>query len=148
MICRVESAALSVRRDPVRWPEFFSGRRGKALQRRYGRGILENFTVQVAGVAQSAEHRFCKPRVESSSLSASSAQPMAGEASGLLPAVGNVRERTGNGWIPKRPKGPDCKSGGNAFAGSNPAPPMSIPMGMELDSVTRRVVTPAGIEID
>ena len=30
------------------------------------------------------------------------------------------------GWIPKRPKGPDCKSGGIAFAGSNPAPPMLI----------------------
>jgi hypothetical protein len=44
----------------------------KALATRHGRGILENFTVQVAGVAQSAEHRFCKPRVESSSLSASS----------------------------------------------------------------------------
>ncbi len=44
---------------------------------------------------------------------------------------------TWNGWIPKRPKGPDCKSGGNAFAGSNPAPPMSIPIGMELDSETR-----------
>ena len=26
------------------------------------------------------------------------------------------------GGIPERPKGPDCKSGGNAFAGSNPAP--------------------------
>ena len=48
----------------------------------------------------------------------------------------NVGEAHGSGWIPKRPKGPDCKSGGNAFAGSNPAPPMSIPMGMELDSVT------------
>ena len=29
-----------------------------------------------------------------------------------------------SGWIPKWLKGPDCKSGGIAFAGSNPAPPM------------------------
>ena len=26
------------------------------------------------------------------------------------------------GGIPERLKGPDCKSGGSAFAGSNPAP--------------------------
>src|SRR5262245_32691672 len=39
--------------------------------------------------------------------------------------------RFNNGWIPKRPKGPDCKSGGIAFAGSNPAPPMPVLMGME-----------------
>ena len=30
-----------------------------------------------------------------------------------------------SGWLPKWLKGPDCKSGGIAFAGSNPAPPMS-----------------------
>src|SRR5438128_7322755 len=34
-----------------------------------------------------------------------------------------------NGWIPKRPKGPDCKSGGTAFAGSNPAPPIPVARG-------------------
>ena len=28
------------------------------------------------------------------------------------------------GGIPEWPKGPDCKSGGSAFAGSNPAPAM------------------------
>ncbi len=42
------------------------------------------------------------------------------------------------GWIPKRPKGPDCKSGGTAFAGSNPAPPMTIPIGMERVRIRRR----------
>ena len=104
----------------------------KSIATWWGRGILENFTVRAAGVAQSAEHRFCKPRVESSSLSASSAQAVAGKAFELVPAA--TSEAHWNGWIPKRPKGPDCKSGGNAFAGSNPAPPMSIPMGMELDS--------------
>jgi hypothetical protein len=31
------------------------------------------------------------------------------------------------GGIPERPKGPDCKSGGDAFAGSNPAPPTVSP---------------------
>ena len=54
-------------------------RKGLAAMR--GRGILENFTVQVAGVAQSAEHRFCKPRVESSSLSASSVIRFVGKVS-------------------------------------------------------------------
>jgi hypothetical protein len=42
------------------------------------------------------------------------------------------------GWIPKRPKGPDCKSGGTAFAGSNPAPPMSVSIGMERIGIRRR----------
>ena len=28
------------------------------------------------------------------------------------------------GGIPERSKGPDCKSGGTAFAGSNPASPI------------------------
>ena len=30
------------------------------------------------------------------------------------------------GGIPEWPKGPDCKSGGNAFAGSNPAPAIAL----------------------
>ena len=34
--------------------------------------MIGNFTAQVAGVAQSAEHRFCKPTVVSSTLTASS----------------------------------------------------------------------------
>jgi hypothetical protein len=35
--------------------------------------IVNDFTVQTAGVAQPVEHRFCKPRVVSSSPTASSA---------------------------------------------------------------------------
>ena len=31
--------------------------------------------------------------------------------------------RQSGGGIPERPNGPDCKSGGEAFAGSNPASP-------------------------
>ncbi len=137
----IEFPAPCVRRGPARAKRFF-GAAGKGIATPLRRGILENFTVQVAGVAQSAEHRFCKPRVVSSSLTASSARP-----SGWRGALGcsDPRRRLGtgidnesglgrNGWIPKRPKGPDCKSGGNAFAGSNPAPPMSIPIGMESDS--------------
>ena len=45
------------------------------------------------------------------------------------------------GWIPKWPKGPDCKSGGTAFAGSNPAPPTAGPSRNE--SPTRK---DAGLE--
>jgi hypothetical protein len=114
----------------------------KALAAPHGRGILENFTVQAAGVAQSAEHRFCKPRVESSSLSASSVirQPARSPVDWSWSERESVRQTKGNhgnlapsGWIPKRPKGPDCKSGGTAFAGSNPAPPMLLPIGMEAD---------------
>ena len=30
------------------------------------------------------------------------------------------------GGVPERSKGPDCKSGGSAFAGSNPAPSSTI----------------------
>ena len=39
------------------------------------------------------------------------------------------------GGIPEWPKGPDCKSGGNAFAGSNPAPAIVIrsPYNTDLD---------------
>jgi hypothetical protein len=96
-----------------------------------------------AGVAQPAELRFCKPRVVSSSLTASSAatraHPPGGTGESLprdwTPAGRDAPRTTGSdrehGWIPKRPKGPDCKSGGNAFAGSNPAPPMSLPTDMD-----------------
>src|SRR5262249_50768771 len=41
--------------------------------------------------------------------------------------------RQPSGWIPKRPKGPDCKSGGTAFAGSNPAPPILETAGGQRD---------------
>ncbi len=81
--------------------------------------IVRNFTASsVAGVAQLAEHRFCKPKVVSSTLTASSAAPVA-----VTPG-GRARPLEARGWIPKWLKGPDCKSGGTAFAGSNPAPPM------------------------
>jgi len=90
-----------------------------------------------AGVAQSAEHRFCKPTVVSSTLTASSRPAPAAlgrdlasgrrDASGPRPADPTGRSRDRAGWIPKWLKGPDCKSGGNAFAGSNPAPPIAPP---------------------
>ena len=35
---------------------------------------------------------------------------------------GFLRLRRYYGGIPERPKGPDCKSGGYAFTGSNPVP--------------------------
>ena len=38
------------------------------------------------------------------------------------------------GGVPERPKGPDCKSGGNAFAGSNPAPPIGMVQGWGRDA--------------
>ena len=107
-----------------------SARRGGKIPclgrpRRYSR----NFTAfRVAGVAQSAEHRFCKPTVVSSTLTASSDRQgvdRGREQSEDDRAIATVpRALVRLGWIPKRPKGPDCKSGGTAFAGSNPAPPI------------------------
>ena len=93
----------------------------------FGRYIWEFHGLLVAGVAQSAEHRFCKPTVVSSTLTASSG--WSGWAPGGRWNTGRLgdRHRDGSsetGWIPKWLKGPDCKSGGYAFAGSNPAPPM------------------------
>jgi hypothetical protein len=84
----------------------------------------------VAGVAQLAEHRFCKPTVVSSTLTASSVAGVTTNRTGRRrngAARRHIEVATRllpSGWIPKRPKGPDCKSGGTAFAGSNPAPPM------------------------
>ena len=83
-----------------------------------------------ASVAQSAEPRFCKPEVVGSSPTASFPRRM-GWPIGGRNGVGRrvragqlVREsRLIEGGIPERPKGPDCKSGGSAFAGSNPASP-------------------------
>jgi hypothetical protein len=85
-----------------------------------------------AGVAQSAEHRFCKPTVVSSTLTASSDLSSWASAFGRR-ITGGKRDRhrdgsTETGWIPKWLKGPDCKSGGSTFAGSNPAPPI-VPRG-------------------
>ena len=53
---------------------FLSARVGKALQCGIVLDICRKFHGLFAGVAQSAEHRFCKPRVVSSSLTASSAR--------------------------------------------------------------------------
>jgi hypothetical protein len=92
--------------------------------------IVCDFTVRTAGVAQPVEHRFCKPRVVSSSLTASSAGNR-DPACCVVGFAGLYGEAGDFGWIPKRPKGPDCKSGGTAFAGSNPAPPMSRPIGLD-----------------
>ena len=52
------------------------GRRGrgeKPCNAAPGGNMIGDFTAQTAGVAQPVEHRFCKPRVVSSSLTASSA---------------------------------------------------------------------------
>jgi hypothetical protein len=102
--------------------------RKSACKRGFGRYIWKFHGLVVAGVAQSAEHRFCKPTVVSSTLTASSFLSSWASAFGRRITGGNIdRHRDGSsetGWIPKWLKGPDCKSGGIAFAGSNPAPPM------------------------
>ena len=46
-----------------------------------------------------------------------------GARAGLTSGSGTRVRRRPLGRIPKRSTGPDCKSGGIAFAGSNPAPP-------------------------
>ena len=61
-----------------------------------------------------AELRFCKPAVVGSTPTASSV---------LKFVVARALRRRDVGGVPERPMGPDCKSGGNAFAGSNPAAP-------------------------
>ena len=55
---------------------------------------------------------------------------------------GLVTRWTGGG-IPERSKGPDCKSGGTAFAGSNPASPtasgiMVVVIGVIIDWAKRK----------
>jgi hypothetical protein len=129
--CRCAWVALPASRS-------FRGARRSLATGAFG-GILEIFTALVAGVAQPAEHRFCKPRVVSSSLTASSARANTQAGDGDLALRGRsarARKKPKSeiarcGWIPKRPKGPDCKSGGTAFAGSNPAPPTRFEQGME-----------------
>ena len=61
-----------------------------------------------------AELRFCKPAVVGSTPTASSV---------LKFIVARALLEWDVGGVPERPMGPDCKSGGNAFAGSNPAAP-------------------------
>ena len=61
-------AALVVRTLLLDWVDT-----GKALQGSVGGNMIGDFTAQIAGVAQPVEHRFCKPRVVSSSPTASSA---------------------------------------------------------------------------
>ena len=42
------------------------------------------------------------------------------------PLVATPNGDGNDGGVPERPMGPDCKSGGNAFAGSNPAAPTTL----------------------
>ena len=44
------------------------------------------------------------------------------------------------GGVPERPKGPDCKSDGSAFVGSNPTPSTIRGLGFVRASQTRRVL--------
>ena len=119
------------------WPGKFSC---VSRGRRY---IREFHGPRSAGVAQLAEHRFCKPTVVSSTLTASSRLASGIPIPGAFHRVQRRRakETAGGdgprgwagpsqaGWIPKWLKGPDCKSGGIAFAGSNPAPPILARLG-------------------
>ena len=68
---------------------------------------------ECAGVAQLAEQLLCKQQVVGSSPTASSQVTDSG-------AVATTK----SGGVPERSKGPDCKSGGSAFEGSNPSPTM------------------------
>ncbi len=74
---------------------------------------LEGYSSRpVAGVAQLAEHLFCKQAVRGSSPLASSA----------LGTRGSIKKLRSYGGLPEWPKGADCKSAGYAFDGSNPSP--------------------------
>jgi hypothetical protein len=78
--------------------------------------------------SSTAEQRFCKPQVVSSTLTAGSKGRLrragsGGEAIDKRNIGLWQRNPSGAGQIPEWPKGPDCKSGGTAFAGSNPALP-------------------------
>ena len=100
--------------------------RKKPCNGAFRRYIREFHGLEVAGVAQSAEHRFCKPTVVSSTLTASFVERDRAATSNRRRDRRQASGRRAfdlHGWIPKWLKGPDCKSGGNAFAGSNPAPP-------------------------
>ena len=102
------------------------------------RYIWEFHGPRMAGVAQSAEHRFCKPTVVSSTLTASSDRSAPPPGRWNAGRLGNRyhNESSETGWIPKWLKGPDCKSGGYAFAGSNPAPPMPRDAGKSSSGVS------------
>ena len=69
-----------------------------------------------AGVAQLVEQLICNQQVAGSSPIASS------KANGkLYPFRGSwLTANPFCGEVPERSKGPDCKSGGDAFGGSNP----------------------------
>ena len=92
------------------------GSRKSACKRGFGRYICEFHGLSVAGVAQSAEHRFCKPTVVSSTLTASSDLSSWASAFGRRTrddsAIRHLDGSSETGWIPKWLKGPDCKSGG------------------------------------
>jgi hypothetical protein len=49
--------------------------------------------------------------------------------SGLLPGLGQYNPPSHPGGVPERSNGSDCKSDGYAYAGSNPASPISEPPG-------------------
>ena len=84
-----------------------------------------------------AEQLICNQQVVGSSPSASSlsSQSMIISAAFVrdrtakcdFPTPGGIPKSWGQGGFPERSKGSDCKSDGNAFAGSNPAPPISLP---------------------
>ena len=118
------------------------------------RYIWEFHGPRMAGVAQSAEHRFCKPTVVSSTLTASSDRSAPPPGRWNAGRLGNRyhNESSETGWIPKWLKGPDCKSGGYAFAGSNPAPPMSRlggdPCSMEFNPTRTTRPKPASLRHD
>jgi hypothetical protein len=76
---------------------------GKNLASWRLRVIIDDFTVQTAGVAQPVEHRFCKPRVVSSSPTASSAGWWFSACSGLPRVV--RRERRFSGGYPSGQRG-------------------------------------------
>ena len=76
-------------------------------------GSSSLITYASAGVAQLVEQLICNQQVAGSSPIASS---MFGE-------------------VPERSKGPDCKSGGSAFEGSNPSLTTSFQRGVDERSI-------------
>src|SRR5580704_12892981 len=66
--------------------------------------MIGDFTAQTAGVAQPVEHRFCKPRVVSSSPTASSAGSWI-EAFSWVPQGESVRGGSIRGGYPSGQRG-------------------------------------------
>ncbi len=89
-----------------------------------------------ASVAQLAEQLICNQQVVGSSPSASSRYKLRSGRKERVTGLRSVEIKglrahpaAANGGFPERSKGSDCKSDGNAFAGSNPAPPIKNEMG-------------------